>query len=363
MSMSDSQKSSAAKVASKTVKPMAALQGYLDDMLAVATSTAAAEEVSTQVETKTVTETEIKVQETSIQTADEPEIVTEPSSEVVIAEDVRSVPTVTPALDTVTDTLVETSEVLVESPVVAMPEIETVTDTEIETTIEPEVALVESEPEIVVDQAIVADQDIALEPAVEPVPTVAPTETTTPAEAEVETVTTTQNELSQRALSPEGVELAYPQWAASGFECLLFYVGGIKLAVPLILLGGIHRIEQELTPLFGQPDWFLGLFPRKTMDGQQNIRVVHTAKWVMPEKQCAEVDPLNHYVISLGDSEWGLLSHQLSDSIRLMPDQVKWRTSAGKRPWLAGTVIDHMCAILDVNSLVELLNKNSKRLS
>jgi len=172
-----------------------------------------------------------------------------------------------------------------------------------------------------------------------------------------------EDTLTQRAVSPEGEMLPYPQWAASGFECLLFYVGGLKLAVPLILLGGIHRIDQELTPLFGQPDWFLGLYPRKTMEGQQNIRVVHTSKWVMPEKQTQEVDPLNHYVISLGDSEWGLLSHKLSDSIRLMPDQVKWRSDAGKRPWLAGTVIDHMCAILDVSSMVDLLNTNSKRIN
>ncbi|ERV12963.1 CheW domain-containing protein [Pseudomonas aeruginosa BL17] len=53
-----------------------------------------------------------------------------------------------------------------------------------------------------------------------------------------------------------------PAWAAEPFECLLFDVAGLTLAVPLVCLGSIYPLEnQELTPLFGQPDWFLGILP------------------------------------------------------------------------------------------------------
>ncbi len=45
-----------------------------------------------------------------------------------------------------------------------------------------------------------------------------------------------------------------PAWAADAFECLLFDVAGLTLAVPLVCLGSIYSLAgQELTPLFGQP--------------------------------------------------------------------------------------------------------------
>src|SRR5690606_31871241 len=54
---------------------------------------------------------------------------------------------------------------------------------------------------------------------------------------------------------------AVPAWREAPFEALLFDVGGLTLAVPLISLGSIHSLDGPITPLFGQPDWFLGLLP------------------------------------------------------------------------------------------------------
>ena len=53
--------------------------------------------------------------------------------------------------------------------------------------------------------------------------------------------------------------------------------------------------------------------------------------------------------------EWGLAVHQVSRSLRLDPSEIKWRSQRGQRPWLAGTVIEHMCALLDVAELAELI--------
>ena|SRR5690554_5637348 len=52
-----------------------------------------------------------------------------------------------------------------------------------------------------------------------------------------------------------------PMWAQQQFDVLLFKVSGLTLAVPLIALGQIQPITEELTPLFGQADWFMGLQP------------------------------------------------------------------------------------------------------
>ncbi len=145
---------------------------------------------------------------------------------------------------------------------------------------------------------------------------------------------------------------AHPGWGEGPFECLLFDVAGLTLAVPLVCLGSIYPLAgQELTPLFGQPDWFLGILPSQS----GNLKVLDTARWVMPDRYRDDFREGLQYVISVQGYEWGLAVHQVSRSIRLDPSEVKWRTQRSQRPWLAGTVIEHMCALVDVTALAELI--------
>ena len=143
-----------------------------------------------------------------------------------------------------------------------------------------------------------------------------------------------------------------PSWAAEPFECLLFDVAGLTLAVPLVCLGSIYPLAgHELTPLFGQPEWFLGILPSQA----GNLKVLDTARWVMPDRYRDDFRQGLQYVISVQGYEWGLAVHQVSHSLRLDPNEIKWRSHRGQRPWLAGTVIEHMCALLDVSALAELI--------
>lgn len=143
-----------------------------------------------------------------------------------------------------------------------------------------------------------------------------------------------------------------PSWAAEPFECLLFDVAGLTLAVPLVCLGSIYPLAgHELTPLFGQPEWFLGILPSQA----GNLKVLDTARWVMPDRYRDDFRQGLQYVISVQGYEWGLAVHQVSRSLRLNPNEIKWRSHRGQRPWLAGTVIEHMCALLDVAQLAELI--------
>lgn len=137
-----------------------------------------------------------------------------------------------------------------------------------------------------------------------------------------------------------------PAWAQQRFDCLVFVVDGLKLAVPLILLGNIHPLDRDLTPLFDQPEWFLGLLP---VQNGRNLRVVDTARLVMPERYRPEsVDELAFGVGVFG-SDWAFGCHQIEGSISLEPDAVKWRSARTSRPWLAGTIIDRMCALVDLH--------------
>lgn len=142
-------------------------------------------------------------------------------------------------------------------------------------------------------------------------------------------------------------------WAQSRFECLLFNVGGLKMAVPLVELGGIQKADYEkVTKIFGQPEWFIGVSSVNDL----RIRTVDTARWVMPNHYKGELHDSFKFVIQLDRSNWGLACEDVAEAISLEPSEVKWRSDRSKRPWLAGTVINHMCAILDVQGFIELLD-------
>lgn len=133
----------------------------------------------------------------------------------------------------------------------------------------------------------------------------------------------------------------------SRFECLLFSVASLKMAVPLVSLGAIVKIENKMTHLAGQLDWMLGLYQGAT----HQIRVVNTAKWVMPDQYKEEMSDEYKYILTFNNSPWGLACHELYNAVSLERDEVRWRTQNSKRVWLAGTIVDQMCALMDLDKL------------
>lgn len=142
----------------------------------------------------------------------------------------------------------------------------------------------------------------------------------------------------------------------SSFQAMFFDVAGLQIAVPLVELGGIHNVE-TITPLMGKPPWFKGVMLHR----EEKINTVDTARWVMPEK-CNEklLSSLEYqYVIMLNNSSWGLMAENLIDTVTLSQDDVKWVSQSKSRPWLAGLVKDRMCALMDVDELIAMLNEGA----
>ncbi len=136
------------------------------------------------------------------------------------------------------------------------------------------------------------------------------------------------------------------------FQALFFNVMGVLFAVPLAQLGAIHQLT-ELNHLIGRPDWYLGLQNNKEI----NIDVLDTAKWVMPKSiKDDEYKQDYRYVVMLDKSKWGLACHHLAGTETLKSDQIRWRETAGKRPWLSGMVKDKMCALIHVKAMIAMLN-------
>jgi purine-binding chemotaxis protein CheW len=148
------------------------------------------------------------------------------------------------------------------------------------------------------------------------------------------------------AADPVPVKGGQPDWVDGPFQCLTFSVAGLTLAVPLVKLNGIIEVPGEITPMPGHQPWFLGLVRHL----ERQVKVVDIGRIVLPEGRAyTPVEPGR--VILIDESRWGIACEGETQMITLPPEGVRWRTSRGKRPWLAGTVIEHMCAILDVDAL------------
>ena len=149
----------------------------------------------------------------------------------------------------------------------------------------------------------------------------------------------------------EGAEVL----ASDEFQILLFDVSGVKFAVPLDKLNGILEWSNDISAMPNRSDWFIGILAER----ERQIKVIDTAIVVVPSKFRTQHVPENlKKIILIGDSHWGLACDAVSEVITLRRDNVRWRNNSSKRPWLAGTVIEHMCALLDAEEFANMLGSD-----
>jgi chemotaxis signal transduction protein len=146
-----------------------------------------------------------------------------------------------------------------------------------------------------------------------------------------------------------------PAWAVPDFQVLLFAVAGLKTAVPLSELNGIVEWGDEyITEMPGHKPWYLGIIQNQG----KNVPVIDTLQQVVPKKRW----PANYtntrkfkHIILIDDGRWGLACETVLEVLTLKTDSVKWRSTRTKRRWLMGTVIEHMCALLDSSEFATML--------
>ena len=148
---------------------------------------------------------------------------------------------------------------------------------------------------------------------------------------------------------------ALPRWADSSFQALLFKVAGLTLAVPLVELSGIQEWQADkVTPMPGHISWYLGLVQYR----ERTVPVIDTAELVLPTDHLARLQPASERlqrVVFIDDGRWGLACDEVAEVITLEPQQVRWRSNRTRRRWLAGTVIEQMCAIIDPPAFARML--------
>lgn len=195
---------------------------------------------------------------------------------------------------------------------------------------------------------VVAEVKVEAKPVVE-----TPTEVVS---IPVETVVVT--EAVEKEVTTESI---IPEWANEPFQVLLFEVAGLKLAVPLIELSSVIEWQDTVTEMPGHANFYMGILRHL----EYKIAVIDTARMILPTNKLEELlddDPrerVNHIVL-IDNYKWGLACDKIGEVITLKPDEVRWRTSKTSRGWLAGTVIEHMCALLNSEGFSAMLEKGQK---
>ena len=202
--------------------------------------------------------------------------------------------------------------------------------------------------EKVVSPAVVVEKAKHVEPVV-----ITPPKVSTP---EVEIVET---KVETEIKEAEKTESLIPSWANEPFQILLFEVAGLKLAVPLIELSGvIEWKDASITEMPGSADFYMGILQHL----DYRVAVIDTAKMVFPVNKQSDLIDDNpkervKHIVLIDDYRWGLACDKIGEVITLQPEEVRWRNSQTSRKWLAGTVIDHMCALLNSEAFAAMLTK------
>lgn len=142
------------------------------------------------------------------------------------------------------------------------------------------------------------------------------------------------------------------------FQVLLCEVSGVTIAIPLIELGGIHKID-KLSMVAKKASWFKGVL----IKGNDKYNCIDAATWLVPEKYSKAKQANNagehaqqdeyKFAVQLGKSPYALCCNSISHTIELTTGDVKWRANTKTHPWLAGLLKEKMCALIDGAKMVQ----------
>ncbi len=152
------------------------------------------------------------------------------------------------------------------------------------------------------------------------------------------------------------IEVSQPYHPQKEFQVLFFRIGKLNLAVPLEHLSGIIKVgDEKVAAVPGYREWHMGLMKYQGT----TVNIVDTAKLIVPKhrRELVEDRRRYRYYILLDERRWGLGCHSVAEVNTLSPEEVKWRSDRTLQPWLAGTVIEKMCALIDVEGFLKMLRE------
>lgn len=139
--------------------------------------------------------------------------------------------------------------------------------------------------------------------------------------------------------------------ASTSERYCMFDVFGLAVAVPEDSVRG----EMPCPPLQASPSTPAWL--RRAAGGEAGQWIVDLALLTLPGDLSPDQIPLEercNRVLILEDGDWGVAVEGSTRAAVITTEEVCWRGPQGIRPWLAGTVVEKRCVLLDLDNIRQL---------
>lgn len=168
-------------------------------------------------------------------------------------------------------------------------------------------------------------------------------ERTLPEPVQTESKETSAGPISREEGADAGPDL--PEWAASDFKVLVVRVGRLRVAVPLVTLNGIAKLEPgfDATSMPGQPAWHRGVMRHR------GGKLVLVDMADLLRMDCGEQQP--GFLLLVGENRYGLQCDAIENPVTVTQSQVTWRLGDERRDWTFGMLPEHMCLLLDTDGI------------
>jgi purine-binding chemotaxis protein CheW len=134
-----------------------------------------------------------------------------------------------------------------------------------------------------------------------------------------------------------------PVWARNGFRALLFRIGDLDFAIPLLMLRAVARLELPLRQVPQQPAWHRGV----THYRGDALAVADLGVLLGIAAGCEAP----RYLLLLGDGRVAIGCDALGEAPGLDAGAVRWRRGGDDKAWFAGLLSAQMCVLLDATAI------------
>ncbi len=141
-------------------------------------------------------------------------------------------------------------------------------------------------------------------------------------------------------------EARIPGWAREPFRALLFRIGDLRLAVPLILIRSVTRIPDRITEVPAQPAWHRGV----TRYRDASVVIADLGLLMGLGTAC----PNPAYLLVIGDGREAIACDAVEEAVVIDAADVRWQRARDQQ-WLPGLLVDHMCGLLDAEAIGKII--------
>jgi len=127
----------------------------------------------------------------------------------------------------------------------------------------------------------------------------------------------------------------------------VFHVSGLRVGLP------DDRIDEVINcPVDAMLATELLVTVPELVADNQPVTIINTLELMSLQDTGQE----KHKIALFNDRKCGLFFDDVGELMALDRDDVRWSTTQTKRKWLAGTVVKHQMALLDMDQLITIIN-------